>query len=610
MTRARVPLRHSLVTRLLVTSVLIAVAAIAATAWLAASTATRAISQEQGRSLTEDKGVYDLLVAYAATHADWSGAAALIDKRAAELGRRITLMTVDRAVIADSGPGPSLDAARPSATIDPLHLDVGLTGGDQRIDARAAGPFRVTAADRAELQKAAADAMACTRKSGVEATLKQLPSGRPSIVLTAGDPGNAAAGCVERLTLTTTAGERKALRTLGRSAARCLTLPVGFSLQVQPDFTAFLIKTEDRPRDDETAAAVVRQELPTGDAAGAARIRGCVEKSRLAMLHAYVAPPALLFVTDPRTGADQTRFTLSAGNTVRIVATTGAVLLVTIVVTVLAGRRLVRPLRALTEAADLHTAVPVSTQDEIGRLARALNDSAVRRDRAEAQRRAMVSDVAHELRTPLTNIRSWLEAAQDDLAPTDAQLLGLLHEEALLLQHIIDDLSDLAAADAGTLRVHPSPTYARDVITQVVDSHRAPALAAGVSLTVEIDGDPVIEADAVRLRQIVGNLVSNGVRYTPAGGSVTVGAHGTTVTVRDTGVGIEPENLPRIFDRFWRADESRSRATGGSGLGLPIARKLVEAHGATLSVASTPGEGTLFTVVFAASAIDQEKSAL
>ncbi|MEU8614641.1 sensor histidine kinase, partial [Actinoplanes sp. NPDC048791] len=119
MSRGRVPLRHSLVTRLLVTSVLIAIAATAATAWLAVSTATRAIRQEQGRSLTEDKGVYDMLVGYGATHADWSGAPALIRARSAKLGRRITLMTADRVVIADSGPGPSLVAARPSATVDP-----------------------------------------------------------------------------------------------------------------------------------------------------------------------------------------------------------------------------------------------------------------------------------------------------------------------------------------------------------------------------------------------------------------------------------------------------------------------------------------------------------
>jgi signal transduction histidine kinase len=582
---SRVAVRHSLVTRLLVTSVLIAIAGIASTAWLAVSTATRAIQQEQGRSLTDDKGVYDMLVGYAATHPDWSGAPALIAARAAKLGRRITLTTPDRAVLADSVAGPSLLAARPSATIDPLNLDLGLTGGTERIDGRAVGPFRVAPVDRATLRKAAADELDCLHKVGVDGKISELPSGRVTVVVTTPDPENAVVRCRPD-TLGVSKSEDAALRRLAQSAGACLGLRSGLTLSVAPDFSGFIAKGR---------AVPVQRLFDETNAVGATRVSSCVTKARRAMLQPFVAPPALLFVTDPVTGGDQTRFTLSEQNTVRIVATTGAVLLATIVVTVLAGRRLVRPLRALTEAADRHAPAAVSGPDEIGRLARALNDSAERRDRAEAQRRDMVSDVAHELRTPLTNIRSWLEAAQDDLAPTDAQLLGLLHEEALLLQHIIDD-SDLAAADAGTLRLHLSPTSLRDVLTQVVDGHQAPAYAAGVRLAMAVDGDPVIPADPVRLRQLVGNLVSNGIRYTPRGGSVTVGANSATITVRDQGVGIAAENLPKIFDRFWRADESRTRATGGSGLGLAIARKLAEAHGGTISVQSKPGQGTLFTI--------------
>jgi two-component system sensor histidine kinase BaeS len=585
----RVPLRHSLVTRLLATSVLIVIAAIVATAWLAASTATRAISQEQGQSLTEDKGVYDMLLAYAATHSDWSGADALIQARATKLDRRITLMTEDRAVLADSGTGPSLATARPSATIDPLNVDTALTGGSARIDARAAGPFRVPATQRDILDKAAADVLSCVRKVGAQGRIVDLPNGRPSIAVSGFDPESLAAGCTARLTFIVTRAERKPLAQLGQLATRCAGLAPKYRLGVWPDFTAYYANDGDPA---ETQAVV---------AAASARINGCVEKSRRAMLQPYVAPPALLFVTDPRSGADQTRFTLSRSNTIRIVTVTGGVLLATILITVLIGYRLVRPLRALTDAADGHQPAPVSTQDEIGRLARALNDSTERRDRAEAQRRAMVSDVAHELRTPLTNIRSWLEAAQDDLAPTDGQLLELLHDEALLLQHIIDDLTDLAAADAGTLRVHPEPTYVRDVLTQVAESHRAPAQAAGVELTIAIDGDPVVAADPVRLRQVVGNLVANGIRYTPAGGSVTVAASEDHISVRDTGAGIAAENLPRIFDRFWRADESRSRATGGSGLGLAIARKLTEAHGGALTAESTLAKGSTFTIRLPAS---------
>ncbi|GAA0537876.1 ATP-binding protein [Paractinoplanes ferrugineus] len=592
-----VPLRHSLVTRLLITSVLIAIAAIAATAWLATRTATQAISQERGRSLTEDKGVYDMLVAYAAAHPDWSGAPALIQARAAKLGRRITLTTEDRLVLADSDPaGPQLRAARPSAVVDPLNLDLGLTGGSERIDPRAVGPFLVPPAERSALRKAAADVLDCLRGYRLDGRIDTRPDGRPAVTVITPDPNGDAPRCSPGTGGTIAPTQAAALAKLGRMTAACLGLQDNLLLQIDPDFQSFLPKGPMTQKVTEPAARVFRP----GDPQGSARIRTCLERSRKTTLQPYVAPPALLFVTDPRVGADQTRFTLSGANTVRIITVTGAVLLATIVVTVLVGRRLVRPLRVLTEAADGHTPAAVSSQDEIGRLARALNNSAERRDRAEAQRRAMVSDVAHELRTPLSNIRSWLEAAQDNLAPTDGQLLALLHEESVLLQHIIDDLSDLAAADAGTLRIHPEPSWLRDVLAHVVESHRGTAHAAGIALTSQVDGDPVLTADPVRLRQLVGNLVANGIRYTPPGGSVTVGATAGTIWVRDTGVGIAPEHLPRIFDRFWRADESRSRSTGGSGLGLAIARKLAEAHGATIGVTSRPGHGTTFTVAFPA----------
>ncbi|MEU4161821.1 HAMP domain-containing sensor histidine kinase [Actinoplanes sp. NPDC026670] len=585
----RVPWRHSLVTRLLATSVLIAVAAIGATAWLAVRTATRAINQEQGRSLTDDKGVYDMLVAYAAEHPDWSEAPQLIRDRAAKLGRRITLMTEDRQVIIDSGPGPSLATARPSAVVDPLNLDLGLTGGTERIDTRAVGPYLLPAAERAKLRDYALKSKSCLDDEGVSGRIIDLPSGRPALELTVPDTTGVLGRCSGGLDEEVTDTERKALASLGKMTSACLGGVNGGTVMVSPRFSAYVLT--DKEAQDRTVVPIIPAEHKGAVAGRTARVRTCLEKSRRTQLQPFVAPPALLFVTDPDTGADETTFTLSEENTVRIVTTTGAVLFATILVTVLAGRRLVRPLRALTEAADRQAPMVVSGRDEIAHLARALNASA-------EQRRAMVNDVAHELRTPLTNIRSWLEAAQDDLAPTDAQLVDLLHEESVQLQHLIDDLSDLAAVDAGTLRVHPEPIRVRDVIEQVVEAHRG---TAAVRLETSVEGDPVVTADPVRLRQVVGNLVSNAIRYTPPGGSVTVTAARTTISVRDTGIGISADDLPRVFDRFWRADESRSRATGGSGLGLAITRKLVEAHGGVIDVRSEVGRGTVFTVRLTAS---------
>jgi two-component system sensor histidine kinase BaeS len=581
----RVLWRHSLVTRLLATSVLIAVAAIGATAWLATRTATRAISQEQGRSLTDDKGVYDMLVAYAAGHPDWSQAPELIHERAAELGRRITLMTEDRQVIIDSGPGPSLRTARPSAVVDPLNLDLGLTGGTERIDARAVGPYLLPAAERAGLRSTARKTLNCLAGLGVTGRVVETPSGRSEIELTSTDVAGALPKCGAGWDESPTETEAKALRALGTLTARCAGRLDGGTVLVTPQFRAYVLSAKQLA--DRRVAPVPAEQITDTRVTG--RVPSCLEKARRTQLQPYVAPPALLFVTNPNTGADRTTFTLTRENTVRIITVTGAVLLATIAVTVLAGRRLVRPLRALTEAAGGPAPAEITGRDEIAHLARALTASA-------QQRRAMVSDVAHELRTPLTNIRSWLEAAQDDLAPTDDQLVALLHEEAMLLQHLIEDLGDLAAVDAGTLRVHPEPVAVRDVVEQVIDIHRGTAHSAGVRLEAAVSGDPVVAADPVRLRQVIGNLMSNAIRHTPPGGLVTVSAHDTTIAVRDTGTGISEEHLPKVFDRFWRADESRSRATGGTGLGLAISRQLVEAHGGTISVASTPGHGTIFTV--------------
>ncbi|MEU8664136.1 sensor histidine kinase, partial [Actinoplanes philippinensis] len=406
-------------------------------------------------------------------------------------------------------------------------------------------------------------------------------------------PDHSLESCSTGLDSLVSAGEKKALQELEQMTARCLGLGDRAGLlRITPNFQAYLgTKPVVRTRNDDSTWAMPSQLRPAGPADV---VEPCVASARRMQLRPYVAPRVLLFVTTP--GDDRTTLSLSDAGIRRIAAVAAAVLLGTVVVTVLAGWRLVRPLRTLTDAAASHVPATVSSRDEIGRLARALNDATRRREQADEQRRTMVNDVAHELRTPLGNIRTWLEAAQDDLAPTDAQLVALLHEEALQLQHIIDDLGDLAAADAGTLRVEMEPIPLREVIVQVVDSQQGSAFAAGVRLEADVTGDPVVTADQARLRQVVGNLVSNAIRYTAPGGSVTVGAADTTISVRDTGAGIAPDDLPKIFDRFWRADGSRSRATGGSGLGLAIARQLTEAHGGTIEVESEPGRGTLFTV--------------
>jgi two-component system sensor histidine kinase BaeS len=340
----------------------------------------------------------------------------------------------------------------------------------------------------------------------------------------------------------------------------------------------------------------------SGDPAKAKKAQECADSARRAQLDPYVAPVAQLYLGGG--AGTESRFVMSPANKAKIIGAAALVLAVTVAVTAVVATRLVRPLRALTEAArqppELHVRVPVTTRDETGLLAVAFNALTERRERLEAQRKAMVSDIAHELRSPLTNIRGWLEVAGDGLVDPDPALLASLHDEALVLQRIIDDLQDLAAADAGTLRLHREPLRVRDLLDQVVAAHRVAADAEGVALRARADGEPWLDADPVRMRQALGNLVSNALRHTPAEGTVTVAARldgdEVVLDVTDTGCGIGPADLPHVFDRFWRAEKSRSRRTGGSGLGLAIVRHLAAAHRGTATAVSEPGAGSVFTL--------------
>jgi two-component system sensor histidine kinase BaeS len=326
-----------------------------------------------------------------------------------------------------------------------------------------------------------------------------------------------------------------------------------------------------------------------------------VETARAEAKRPYVAAPVDLYL------GESDRFDpFSPDGWWRTAATVAVVLLVAAVVTVLAGRRVVHPIRALTAAArrmadgDHATRVSVHGNDEVTRLAAAFNTMADSIASTDRQRRTLVSDVAHELRTPLANVRSHLEAVQDGVLPLDAELVGSLLEESALLERLVADLQDLALADAGMLRVHPEECQAGDLAEHAVAAHRARAEVSGVDLRVVVAEPVVVRADPTRLRQALGNLVSNALRHTPAGGTVTVAvtghADGAEFTVTDTGTGIAAEHLPHVFDRFYRADPSRSRATGGSGLGLAIAKHLVAAHDGELSVTSTLGNGSTFTI--------------
>ncbi|MER5491583.1 HAMP domain-containing sensor histidine kinase [Streptomyces sp. NPDC002490] len=478
-----------------------------------------------------------------------------------------------------------------------------------RIDPRAVGPFRLSPADRSRLLVLAERQARCYLRSGFSATIVTGHSGRPRVEQ--GDPSRSSTRmfldgqlCEAAALNSPTPSERVALDALNRLTNTCL------DRSFLPHVTIALdLSWSDAP-------GVNPHPHPTRSTVDRRIIANCLESARREQLSSHVAPRALLFITAPD-GGSPSRFDLSTANTAKIAGVAALVLALTVGVSVVAGTRLVRPLHALTGAAqrmkddgdgDRWTPVAVSGDNEVGRLAAAFNDMAAHRARLEEQRKVMVSDVAHELRTPLSNIRGWLEGAQDGVAEADSAFVSSLLEEAVQLQHIIDDLQDLAEADAGALRLRPEPVRIAELLAQVAAAHQARADAAGVTLTVGAgpDGPPSRNvhpaADPVRLRQAVGNLVSNAIRHTPAGGEVTVrasrgGPRGDLVLeVRDTGEGIAPEHLPYVFDRFWRAEKSRNRRTGGSGLGLAIVRRLAEAHGGTVEVRSAVGTGSVFTL--------------
>ncbi|OIJ66525.1 sensor histidine kinase [Streptomyces mangrovisoli] len=594
----RIPLRKRLLVRLLFASALIAVCSVAATAWLAVATTTRAIREEQGQDLAQDMDIVARLSGYAATHRDWRGVAPTVRALAASTGRRIALTTADRTLIADSASRGTPLPTGAAATVDPLHSDTYTEPGAQLsgIDPRAVGPYRVTAKERATLDALAGRRQRCFRDNGIATAVERTPSGRP--VLTRPD-GSALSdyvpdACADGRLNTPTRTETRALTDLNGRVNACL------DAQHLPHVPVMLwMEPGAQGQDDQVLLGKFARQ---GDAAAERRAEACADSARRAQLDPYVAPVAQLFLG----GGDRTgpRFDMSPANKAKIVGAAGLVLAVTVAVTAVIATRLVRPLRALTAAAqqppERHVRVPVTTRDETGILAEAFNDLTERRERLEAQRKAMVSDIAHELRSPLTNIRGWLEVTRDGVVEADAALLASLHEEAVVLQRVIDDLQDLAAADAGTLRLHPEPLRADELLGQVAAAHRVAADAADVTLVTEVSGTPWLAADPVRMRQALGNLVSNALRHTPAGGTVTLGARrdgdDVVLTVADTGGGIAPEDLPQVFDRFWRAEKSRSRRTGGSGLGLPIVRHLLAAHGGTAEAASEPGAGAVFTL--------------
>jgi signal transduction histidine kinase len=285
-----------------------------------------------------------------------------------------------------------------------------------------------------------------------------------------------------------------------------------------------------------------------------------------------------------------------------------------LLIVMLMTRQALAPVRNLTAAAsnlgagDLSQRVPASGSDDIGNLANTFNTMASDLELAVKQRRQLTADVAHELRTPLTNIQGYIEAIKDGVVDADEETIDTLHTQTIHLANLIEDLRILAVADAGALALNKSHGSPVPVIEDSVAHFGQRARERDIELVITVDeSDVVVDFDETRIRQIVSNLIENALTHTPNNGQISIemqgNAEGLNTSVTDSGAGISSDDLPRIFDQFYRADQSRARATGGAGLGLTIVKRLVEAHGGDISVTSDPGQGTTFTVFLPSSRI-------
>ena len=287
----------------------------------------------------------------------------------------------------------------------------------------------------------------------------------------------------------------------------------------------------------------------------------------------------------------------------------GIAIVAAVAVSSFVTRRIVRPIQAMRQASQriasgsYNERVQIASDDELGGLGRSFNQMATTLAQTEERRRVLIGDVAHELRTPLTSIRSVMEGVTDGVLPNSPETFAGVQREVRRLQRLVHDLEELSKAEARQLPMALALTEPIVFINSALDRLAWQFEDKGVELVVMLPEQlPLVRADAERMTQVMLNLLGNALQYTEAGGRVMISAETTSTTLKlhvtDTGIGLTAEQLANIFERFYRVDKSRSRAGGGSGIGLTISRHIVEAHGGTLTANSDGlGTGSTFTVV-------------
>jgi signal transduction histidine kinase len=250
------------------------------------------------------------------------------------------------------------------------------------------------------------------------------------------------------------------------------------------------------------------------------------------------------------------------------------------------------------ETGDYSTRVTTRSMDEVGQLAHAFNRMSAELETIELSRRELVANVSHELKTPIAAIRAHLENLLDGVEEPDPATLQTMLTQSERLGRLVEQLLDLSKLQSGEIPLHREPVALDPLVSRVLDEIEIGADGAHVERDLDDDLPPV-DADAERVHQVLYNLVDNALRATPGDGTVTIEAHRVNgsvhVSVADTGIGIDQQHLPRVFERFYRVDPARSREDGGTGIGLAIARSVVEAHGGHIEASSEPGQGSVFS---------------
>ncbi|WP_067499934.1 cell wall metabolism sensor histidine kinase WalK [Actinoplanes sp. TFC3] len=578
--------------RIFMLVMVVAVTAIGATAWLTLSLTSREYESSQRDTQQHQTEIVDTVQRFGLLRGRWPGLDVVVAQLSRDTGLHIQLRTEDGLVLVDS----------------------------DTIEGRTSGPVqgvRLTVDARPQLSAAIADtrasraALAVTRSRGRPPLSPDLFSNAPIPSSSAASPENSDE-VVAQLPATQMLRQVSQYRA-ALVAVRCIAGDDPAQEAVLPSDKAPYLSTElllsypvcVRKAVDKVRADTDWQDDIWNEYTHCAGVNGATDLSTKCLYSTFTygvttssAVPLSIYL-GAKSGDNR-----DLGRPAAIGAL--GLIVLAAVGTALIARRVSDPVARLTDAsrrlADGHVdvRVPARGSGELARLSTSFNDLAEAVQRSEERQRRLIADVAHELRTPLSNLRGYLEGLSDGVVEPSRELFASLHEETLLQRRILDDLQVLALAEAGDLKYTKAPVDLAELVAQAATAHRAVAAEAGVALTVDTGHQVMVHADADRLRQVLGNLLSNAIRYTDQDGHVLVQVRGEGTTavlaVQDTGVGMTESDVQRVFDRFWRADPARQRATGGTGLGMTIAHRIVTDHDGRIEVTSRPHLGTTFTV--------------